>query len=64
MTAADLEQKCRQAILQIADIIKDIDMKLAHIIEYGVPNRVNRYHGRYTAENPNNDPSESYRNDI
>jgi len=63
MTATDLETKCQQAILQIADVVKDIDMKLSHIIEYGIPARVNRYHGRYGADRSNNDPSEGYRSD-
>ena len=52
MTKPDLETRCKQAILQIADTVRDIDMKLSHIIEYGIPNRINKYyqgskHGKY-----------------
>ena len=63
MTAAALETKCQQAILQIADVVKDIDMKPCHIVEYGIPARVNRYHGRYGADRSNNDASEGYGSD-
>jgi len=35
MAKVDLETRCKTAILKIADLVQDIDMKLCHLIKYG-----------------------------
>jgi hypothetical protein len=46
MARSDLERRCKEAILRIADTVKDIDAKLSHLIEYGLPDRYGGYRHR------------------